>query len=124
MRNRNNKRFLLPYNKFHHATENVSKMTVGTFGFPTSRPMRPHALEVRYAHSTPTGVRFRVYAGNGEEVYQSPALIAGQAPQVFKATLPANTDFSLYDNSQTVMEFGGVGTYAIRLIMAHKENTA
>ena len=86
--------------------------------------MRPHAVEVCFAHINPGGVRFRVYAGNNEEVYQSPALVAGPAPQLFRVTLPANTDFSLYDNTQTVMEFGGAATYAVRLIMAHKENTA
>ena len=121
----NNRRLLLPYNKFLNAQENNSKLTVGDFGFPLSRPMRPHALEVRFAHLNPSGVRFRVYAGNGEEVYQSPALVAGPAPQFFRVTLPANTDFALYNqNTQTVMEFGGAATYAVRLIMAHKENTA
>ena len=86
--------------------------------------MRPHAVEMRYANSAPVGVRFRIYAGNGEEVYQSPALVAGAAPQVFRATLPGNTDFAIYESSSTLMDFAGTATWAIRLIMAHKENTA
>ena len=124
MRNRNNKRFLLPYNKFLTATTSPAVLTASDFGLPTNRPCRPHALEVRYAHTSPSGVRFRVYAGNDEEVYQSPALMAGQAPQVFRVTLPASTDFSLYAPAQTTMSFGGVATWAVRLIMAHKDNLA
>ena len=124
MRNRNNKGYLLPYNKFLNATDQTTSMNTNVFGFPLSRPLRPHAVEVRYAHSAPVGVRFRIFAGNGEEVYVSPALVAGPAPQVFKARLPANTDFAMYGPAQTVMDFAGAATWAIRLTMAHKENTA
>jgi len=123
MRNRN-KHFLLPYNKFHNATESTSSITTNGFGFPLTRPLRPHAVEVRYAHINPVGIRFRIYAGNGEEVYVSPALVAGPAPQVFKARLPANTDFAMYGPSQIVMDFAGASTWAVRLTMAHKENSA
>ena len=123
MRNRN-KRYLLPYNKFHNATTPSTTLTASNMAIPANRPCRPHSVEVRYAHSAPEGVRFRIYAGNSEEVYVSPALVAGPAPQVFRATLSANTDFALYGGSQTIMDFAGQATWAIRLTMAHKENVA
>ena len=124
MRNRSSKRFLLPYNRFVTVTSSPVVITASELGLPNNRPSRPHALEVRFANSAPSGVRFRVYAGNDEEIYQSPALMAGQAPQVFRVTLPASTDFSLYAPAQQVMSFAGGATWAVRLIMAHKDNMA
>ena len=122
-RNRNN-RFLLPYNKFYQVNLATGKLTATNMRIPLDRPCRPHAVEMRYAHTEPMGVRFKIYAGNNEEIYQSPALVAGPAPQVFRVTLPANTDFAMYGADQTVIDFAGTATWAIRLIMAHKENVA
>ena len=123
-RNRSNNRFLLPYNRFYQVVQPTGKLTATNMGIPLNRPVRPHAVELRYAHSEPMGVRFKIYAGNGEEIYQSPALVAGAAPQVFRVTLPANTDFAMYSADQTIMDFAGTATWAIRLIMSHKENVA
>ena len=125
MRNRS-KRYLLPYNRFQSVAAGAGPVVLkaSEVGIPANRPARPHAIEVRFASSTPSGVRFRVYAGNGEEVYQSPALVSGHAPQLFRVTLPANTDFAMYGSDQPAMELAGTAQWAVRLTMAYKENTA
>jgi len=125
-RGRVTSKFLLPFNRFQTGT---ADLRAGMFvGLPTgsgagSRPMRPHSLELRYASATPVGIRFRVYAGDGEEIYQSPSLISGLAPQLFRVKFPTGTDFAYYTNTADLIEVTGEAvTFAIRLLMELKDN--
>ena len=123
MTRRGRSRYLLPYNAFATGTATALNVTAQVLSIPTNRPSRPDSVVVRYAAAAPTGCRFTVIAGNGEEVYQSPALVAGPAPQVFRVRLPPNTDFSKYSNTQPVFTLAGnLVTWAIRVTMQHKDN--
>ena len=122
MTRRGRSRYLLPYN--HFATGGTT-ISAPALGIPLDRPSRPDSLVVRYAATQPTGCRFVVIAGNTEEVYQSPALVAGVTPQVFRVKLPPNTDFSKYTtNTPVIITNGNQVTWAFRVTMQHKDNIA
>jgi hypothetical protein len=65
----------------------------------TNRPARIASLNIQYvAASTPITFNFIVSAANGEEIYRSPLLLAGNLPKRFSCAMPNNTDFGLYNN--------------------------
>ena len=112
--------FLLPYN-----VAGVGTMSIKTedFKFQMLRPIKPVSITLRYAATSPTPIDFQVFAGNSEEIYQSPRLIAGLAPMTFTARLPPGTDFALFASNENVVQFRGNGvTWAMRMICDHKDN--
>jgi hypothetical protein len=72
----------------------------GALSIITTRPCRLSKIAIQYAsRGTPISFNFIVSAANGEEIYRSPLLLATAIVSRFSASLPANTDFGLYNNN-------------------------
>jgi hypothetical protein len=87
-------------------------------------------LSIQYATSggTPGGPHafsFNVRSALGEEIYQSPILLASVTTQTITVNLPNNTDFGTYDGNTNVIGFrhavGSTLEWAINLVTAYKD---
>jgi len=98
-----------------------------TFGVIANRPARPHSVSVQYVSASP-GRTFTVlfYGANQEIIHRSPVLLTGIVPRVYRAVMPRNTDYSIWNATDvfctinTVVVSGNQITCAFNAKMIYK----
>ncbi len=87
-------------------TSSRSEITAGPLGVVLTRPARPAFVKVQYLIAnvnTSHAFQFSVENAAGEEVYNSPPMLAGIMPRTVSARMPAGTDFGLYATTAPVV---------------------
>jgi len=98
------------------ATGASSLLTSVDFALPTSRPLKPISVELQYFSTTARTFTFKMYAGNGEEVYNSKALLSGPIPKTIRVRIPPSTDFGIYEATAAVVRMDHVTNPGIKFV--------
>ena len=94
------------------------------FGLPQLRPSKPISVEVEFFSTAPRSFTLKMYGSAGEEIFTSPLILSGPIPRKRRFKMPANTDFGIFTNNETVVDFLHANNpsinFVVNIMMGHK----
>ena len=121
--NKSNQQLVYSASKPNSALSSTT-FTSSDLGLPQLRPSKPISVAVEFFSTAPRSFSLKAYGSAGEEIFTSPLILSGPIPRKRRFKMPANTDFGIFTNNETVVQFFHANNpsinFVVNVMMGHK----